>query len=239
MPRPVPLGGRQAPSSAEGSDEWTGGRPPPLCSLHRLPIPPPAVSLPGPGWGAGKGLKREVANHWRREALPGKEGDVGKRRYQQRRELGRPGKERERAEREKGARRGGRGYGKKREGRGQRTGAGSGVERERGVVGGGGTRREGGFWEKERGVVKREKGRGVTSGSGGAERRRFKGNSSAKAARTCRSVCLCCTRDRLLSLRFTRSSGSWPPARFLFSKSTCSTSTVTPTMFPLVVDSGL
>lgn len=43
-----------------------------------------------------------MANHWRREALPGKEGDVGKWRYQQRRELGGPGKERERADREKG-----------------------------------------------------------------------------------------------------------------------------------------
>lgn len=34
----------------------------------------------------------------------------------------------------------------------ERRGAGSRLERERGVVGGGGTRREGGFWEKERGV---------------------------------------------------------------------------------------
>ena len=41
-----------------------------------------------------------------------------------------------------------------------------------------------------------------------------------------------------LSVRFTRSSGSWPPARSPFSKSTCSTSTITPTMFPLVGDSG-
>lgn len=49
--------------------------------------------------GAGKGLKK------RREALQGKEGDVGKRRYQQRREPGRPGKrEREGMEREEGPR---------------------------------------------------------------------------------------------------------------------------------------
>lgn len=55
----------------------------------------------------------------------------------------------------------------------------------------------------------------------------------------CGSVCLHCTRDHLLSLRFTRSSGSWLPARSRFSKSTCLTSTTTPTTFPLVVDSGL
>lgn len=52
-------------------------------------------------------------------------------------------------------------------------------------------------------------------------------------------VCLYCTCDRLLSLRCTRSSGSWPPVRSLFSRPTCLTSTITPTTFPPVVDLGL
>ncbi|XP_071460432.1 palmitoyl thioesterase CPT1C isoform X5 [Marmota flaviventris] len=56
VPRPVPSGGGEAPGSTEGSDVRAGGRPPPLCALHRVPIPPRAVTLPGPGRGAGKGL---------------------------------------------------------------------------------------------------------------------------------------------------------------------------------------
>ena len=69
--------------------------------------------------GAGKGLKK------RREALQGKEGDVGKRSYQQRRELGRPGKREGRSGEGSGAERRGQGYGKdvrgvvRAEGRGQ------------------------------------------------------------------------------------------------------------------------
>ncbi|XP_071460433.1 palmitoyl thioesterase CPT1C isoform X6 [Marmota flaviventris] len=49
VPRPVPSGGGEAPGSTEGSDVRAGGRPPPLCALHRVPIPPRAVTLPGPG----------------------------------------------------------------------------------------------------------------------------------------------------------------------------------------------
>ncbi|XP_047386058.1 carnitine O-palmitoyltransferase 1, brain isoform isoform X6 [Sciurus carolinensis] len=49
VPRPVPRGGGEAPGSAEGSDVRAGSRPPPLCALHRVPIPPHAVTLPGPG----------------------------------------------------------------------------------------------------------------------------------------------------------------------------------------------
>lgn len=78
-----------------------GGRPPPLCTLHHVTIPPPAVSLLGSGRGAGKGLEREVGSHGGREALEGKEDDVGKRRYQQRRELGIGGaREKRRGQRE-------------------------------------------------------------------------------------------------------------------------------------------
>lgn len=52
--------------------------------------------------GAGKEVKEREG-----EALQGKEGDVGKRRYQQRREPGKPGKrEREGMERKRGLERG-------------------------------------------------------------------------------------------------------------------------------------
>lgn len=118
------------------------------------------------------------------------------------------------------------------------------------------TREKGGIRQKQRGVQKVESG-SMDGGAGvseGKDRKtgQLRGNRQSGEVRKGQgcvelsqgdadsgSVGLYCILDHLLSLRFTRSSGSWPPARFLFSKSTCLTSTITPTMFLLVVDLGL